>query len=183
MRRIALVIALGGALGLGACGDAPAPAGPEPRVRVELTSPADGGVVRADRVRVHGTVSPAGAQVQVLGRDVAVQDGGDFTAQVALQPGANLVDVAASAHDRRGGFAVLRVVREVRVAVPALDGRDADAARAELERLGLAVALEDGGGFLDPILPGDPSVCRTDPEAGAFLRPGTRVTVVVARDC
>jgi hypothetical protein len=139
-------------------------------------------VVRAERVSVTGSVQPAGAHVQVLGREVAVS-GGSFTADVALQPGANLIDVSASARGRRPDFAAMRVVREVRVAIPDLLGADADSAQNQLETLGLKVKREAGGGFFEPILPGDPQVCESKPKAGTQVLPGSEVTLVTARDC
>src|SRR5215218_10770857 len=102
------------------CGqETPAPPRPEPTVALALQSPADAAVVRAETVEIRGTVRPARAQVTVLGREVAV-DGGAFSAEVALEPGANLIDVAASARGRRPDFAVARIVREVRLPVPDL---------------------------------------------------------------
>ena len=91
---IAAVLAL--AALASACGDDPEPPRDEPRVKLELGSPADGAVVRAETVEIRGTVKPRGATVQVLGHDVAV-DGGSFRAEVPLEPGANLIDVAADA--------------------------------------------------------------------------------------
>jgi hypothetical protein len=164
------------------CGDDAQPQGPEPRVRLAVTVPQDGATVRAKTVAVEGTVEPPGAQVQVLGEDVAVE-AGRWRAAVPLEPGANLVDVAASASGRRPDFASLRIVLEERVAVPDLVGTDVETAQDQLEGLGLNVILEDGGGFFDPLLPGDPAVCSTDPAAGAQVLPRTDVTVVVARDC
>jgi beta-lactam-binding protein with PASTA domain len=94
-----------------------------------------------------------------------------------------LIDVAASANGRRPDFAVLRVVFEERVALPDVVGSDADTAQEQLEGLGLTVELENGGGFFDPILPGDPKVCELQPEPGTQVLPGSEVTVLVARDC
>jgi len=102
---------------LQACGDDAAPRGPEPKVRLQVTVPQDGATVRAETVAVEGTVAPAGARVQVLGKDVGVESG-RWHAEVPLEPGANLVDVAASADGRRTAFASLRIVLEVRVTVP-----------------------------------------------------------------
>jgi hypothetical protein len=118
----------------------------------------------------------------VLGSEVAVQDG-RFSTEVALDPGANLIDVAGSARGRRPDFAAVRIVREQRVPLPDLVGRDADTAQEELEGLGLKVRAEDAGGFFDPLLPGDPRVCEMDPGAGEQVLPGTEVTLRVARDC
>jgi hypothetical protein len=165
-----------------ACGDDPAPPRQEPLVRLELGSPADGEVVRAETVEIRGTVQPTGAQVQVLGRKVAV-DAGSFRAEVPLEPGANLIDVSATARGRRADFAATRIVREVRLPIPDLVGRDADTAQDQLEALGLTVQVQDAGGFFDPILPGDPKVCELRPRAGTQVLPGSEVVLRVARDC
>ena len=167
---------------LQACGDDAAPRGPEPKVRLQVTVPQDGATVRAETVAVEGTVAPAGARVQVLGKDVGVESG-RWHAEVPLEPGANLIDVAASASGRRPDFEAMRVVREERVAVPDVIGIDADTAQDQLEGLGLKVRLEDAGGFFDPILPGDPKVCESDPGPGAQVLPGSRVSLQVARNC
>lgn len=165
-----------------ACGDDPPPPRQEPEVRLQLGSPSDGAVVRDETIEIRGTVQPSGAQVQVLGREVAV-DAGSFRAEVPLEPGANLIDVSAGARGRRPDFVATRVVREVRLPVPDLVGRDADTAQDQLEGLGLTVRRENAGGFFDPILPGDPKVCASDPAAGAQVLPGTEVELTVARDC
>jgi hypothetical protein len=181
MRQL-LLAACGLALLVTACGDDPKPPREEPLVRLELTKPADAATVRGESVSITGTVKPAAATVKVLGNEVAVERG-RFSAEVALEPGANLIDVAASAEGRRSDFAAMRVVREQRVPLPDLVGRDADTAQEELEGLGLKVRAEDAGGFFDPLLPGDPNVCEMDPGAGAQVLPGTEVTLRVARDC
>jgi len=165
-----------------ACGDAPKPPQREPKVRLELGSPADGARVRTETVELRGSVQPQGAQVKVLGREVAV-DGGSFRAEVPLEPGANLIDVSAGARGRRPAFAATRIVREVRLPVPDVVGSDADGAKEQLERLGLSVDVQDAGGFFDAILPGDPKVCDMRPRAGTQVLPGSEVTVMVARDC
>jgi|SRR5215211_6142038 len=181
-RPLALVAALALAALQPACGDAQAPPRPERQVRLELGSPADGASVRSETVELRGTVQPQSAQVEVLGRKVAV-DGGSFRAEVPLEPGANLIDVAAGARGRRPDFAVARIVREVRLPVPDVIGADADTAQDQLEGLGLTVELENAGGFFDPILPGDPKVCDLRPRPGAQVLPGSEVTLLVARDC
>ena len=45
------------------------------------------------------------------------------------------------------------------------------------------VVAEDGGGFFDPLLPGDPKVCEQEPRPGTHVLPGSEVTLLVARDC
>ena len=119
----------------------------------------------------------------MLGREVSV-DGGSFSTDVELQPGANLIDVDASAASRRPDFAVLRVVYEQRVALPDVSGADADSAKEQLEGLGAeGRRSDDAGGFFDSILPGDPKVCSMQPRAGTQVLPGSDVTLSVARDC
>jgi PASTA domain/Glucodextranase, domain B len=165
-----------------ACGDDPQPPRNEPRVELELGSPADGAVVPSETVEIRGIVRPRSAQVMVVGREIAV-DGGSFRAEVPLEPGANLIDISAGARGRRPDFAVARIVREVRLPVPDLAGRDADTAQDQLEGLGLTVEMEDAGGFFDPLLPGDPKVCELEPAPGTQVLPGSTVTLRVARDC
>jgi len=182
MRALVLAALVALAVFASACGDDPQPPRPEPRVTLELGSPPDDARLRSETVEIHGTVQPRGAHVQVLGRDVAV-DGGSFSAEVSLEPGANLIDVSAGARGRRPDFAVARIVREVRVPVADVVGADADTAQDQLEGLGLTVRLENAGGFLDPILPGDPKVCDLRPRPGVQVLPGSEVTLLVARDC
>jgi beta-lactam-binding protein with PASTA domain len=77
----------------------------------------------------------------------------------------------------------MRVVREVRVAIPDVIGADAETTQAQLETLGLKVKRASGGGFLEPLLPGDPKVCESRPKAGTQVLPGSVVTLVTARQC
>jgi PASTA domain/Glucodextranase, domain B len=182
VKRALVLATLPALAALAACGSDTAPPRPEPEVRLQLGSPSDGAVVRDETIEIRGTVRPSGARVQVLGREVAV-DAGGFRAEVPLEPGANLIDVSAGARGRRPDFAATRVVREVRLPVPDLVGRDANTARDRLEGLGLTVRTENAGGFFDPILPGDPSVCEMRPRPGARVLPGSEVTLLVARDC
>lgn len=182
MRTCTIAAVLAVALLTAACGDEPKPPQKEPLVELTLDGMADGDTTRDESVEITGTVKPARATVQVLGDKVAVQ-GGRFSTEVALEPGANLIDVAGSATGRRPDFAALRVVREQRVPLPDVVGRDADTAQEELEGLGLKVNAQDAGGFFDPLLPGDPTVCSMEPGAGEQVLPGTEVTLRVARDC
>ncbi len=182
MRTCTITAVLAVALLMAACGEEEKPPGRESLVELTLTAPPDADTTRDERIEISGTVKPASATVQVLGSEVAVEEG-RFSTEVALEPGANLIDVAGSARGRRPDFAALRVIREQRVSLPDLVGRDADTAREELEGLGLTVRAEDSGGFFDPLLPGDPAVCAMDPGAGEQVLPGTEVTLQVARDC
>lgn len=170
------------ALACAGCGSDPAPAAPAKAVRLELTAPADTAVVDSDTVTVTGRVSPAASAVQVMGEDVDAA-GGTFSTRVDLEPGANLVDVAATAPGRRPALTALRVVRRMPVEIPDLEGEAVDAATERLESLGLRVETEEGGGLLDRLLPGEPGVCRSDPGAGDRVRPGTTVTLEVAKGC
>jgi hypothetical protein len=182
MRTCTIAAVLAVASLTAACGDEPKPPARESLVELTLTAPPDADTTRDERIEISGTVKPAGATVQVLGSEVAVEQG-RFSTEVALEPGANLIDVAGSARGRRPDFAALRIIREQRVPLPDLVGRDADTAQEELEGLGLKVRAEDTGGFFDPLLPGDPAVCAMDPAAGEQVLPGTEVTLQVARDC
>jgi hypothetical protein len=179
LRRALPVLA--GVLVLAGCGAKRTPPDPPP-VRLTITAPADSATIDAESVRVTGTVSPARASVQVLGRPAPVT-GGSFSIDVPLQEGMNVVDVAASARGRSPALAALRLRRDTRVAVPDVTGEDRDTAAAQLDQLGLSVQEDRGGGFLDPLLPGPWRVCATDPAAGAKLPRGGTVTLETAKRC
>jgi hypothetical protein len=95
-KRAALVAAAG-LVGfvMTACGGSKSTDG-NASVTLEITAPADGSSVRADRVAVRGTVTPSDATVQILGRSVQVGNG-VFAGSVPLHQGANTIDVVASA--------------------------------------------------------------------------------------
>ena len=82
-----------------------------------MSTPADSFTTRGTTITVKGTVQPAGASVQVLGQAAEVV-GSSFTAQVDLQPGANVIDLAATAPRRDPALTAIRVIREMPVAVP-----------------------------------------------------------------
>ncbi len=182
--RVAILTCAGVAiLAVAGCGaDGGEPREPERRVRLEITSPADTATVRRGTVDVRGRVSPTTATVRVLGRPALVS-GGAFTVVVPLDPGANVVDVAATARGRRPALRAFRVTREQRVLVPDLEDADVDDLAARLRPLGLGVEVERGGGFLDRFVPRSPGVCEQEPAAGTRVRRGTTVRVVVARAC
>ena len=169
---------------VGGCGDEGEP--PPPRalepVRLEVTGPADQATVRGGNVDVRGRVSPAASAVTVLGRPALVT-GGRFTAVVPLEPGANVIDVIASAPRRRSALTALRVTRDILVTVPQLAGVEQDELERVLEPLGLHAEVERGGGILDVLRSGPTVVCEQDPEAGARVRRGRAVAVVVAKRC
>ena len=169
------------ALLLGGCGggDDP-PTAPQERVRLQVTAPADGARVRGGTVDVEGSVSPATADVAVLGRPALVSQG-RFTVVVPLDPGVNVVDVAASARSRRSAFAALRVTRDVDVTVP--DLTDVVEIDGCLEPLGLHAAVEVGGDIFDVLRSGPRRVCEQDPAPGTKVRRGREIAVVVAKRC
>jgi hypothetical protein len=164
------------------CGGADRPATPRRAVQLSVVAPGDAATVDADEVELRGRVAPSTATVTVLGREVEVS-GGSFSTTVSLEEGANLIDVAASAPGRRPASTALRVVRQVPVEIPDVEGDEPEAAVEALEGLGLDVRLRRGGGLLDSLLPGDVGVCSTDPDAGTKVRPGSAVTVEVAKVC
>lgn len=168
---------------VGGCGgEDRSPAADLAPVRLALTSPADGAIVRGGTVDVRGRVTPAVAQVTVLGRPALVT-AGRFSAVVPLEPGANVVDVIATAPRRTPALAALRVTRDVLVTVPQLAGVERDELEAVLEPLGLRAEIERGGGILDALRAGTTAVCEQDPAAGTRVRRGRSVQVVVAKRC
>jgi hypothetical protein len=167
--------------GCGGGGDDPS-AAPLERVRLEVSAPPDGMLVRRGTVDVEGRVRPSSAAVSVLGRPALVSDG-RFTVVVPLEPGVNVLDVEASARRRRPAFAALRITRDVDVAVPELAGVAVDEIGARLQPLGLHAEVEDGGDILDVLRPGPRVVCEQDPAPGTKVRRGRAVNVVVAKRC
>jgi len=100
LRRLGMRVVLLVAAGLlsfviAACGGSQTTGG-NTSVKLEITAPADGTSVRADRVAVRGTVTPADATVQILGRPAQVGNG-VFAGSVPVHRGANTIDVVASA--------------------------------------------------------------------------------------
>jgi hypothetical protein len=151
-------------------------------VQLDVNEPGDMSVVQSDSVEVRGTVEPAGASVRVLGERAEVS-GGTFTARVALEPGANVIDVIATARGRGPAMTAFRVTREVPVKVPDLDGLEVAELEQQLGDAGLKPDVTERGGLIEEILPGAPAVCEQDPEAGAEVKRGTTVHVVVAKSC
>jgi hypothetical protein len=156
---------------------------PAPAVDLKVVSPSDMATVRAETVEVHGTVEPAGAAVLVLGQRAPVSGGGTFSATVPLEPGANVIDVMATASGRGPALTAFRVTREVPVTVPDLDGKKVPEVETALGDLGLRAEVEQGGGLIEELLPGEPAVCEQQPEAGVQVRRGTKVHVVVSKSC
>jgi glucodextranase-like protein/PASTA domain-containing protein len=185
MRRSVLVLACLTAAAVPGCGgeDQPRAQKPAPPVDLKISSPTDMATVRAETVEVKGTVVPAGAAVLVLGQKAPVSGGGTFTASVPLEPGANVIDVMATAAGRTPSLTAFRVTREVPVSVPDLGGKTVDEVSQALAAVGLEAEVEKGGGLIEDLLPGDPAVCQQDPEPGTQVRRGTKVHVVVSKSC
>ena len=183
--RCAILLATGCVgLGIGGCGGGGDGGSSEDpgRVRLQVTAPADETLVRGGTVDVRGRVSPKGAQVRVLGRPALVTDGA-FTVVVPLEPGPNIVDVAATAGRRRPAFAALRVTRDILVPVPDLGGVAEEELEAQLEPLGLRPAIERAGGILEALRAGPRTVCEQQPAAGERVRRGRSIEVLVAKRC
>ena len=129
-----------------------------------------------------GSVSPSTAQVQVKGQRAQVS-GGRFSSTITLEPGPNVIDVAATASNHSAALTAFRVTREERVAVPDLVGAGVDDAERAAERRGLTLERKRGGGFLDSLVPAGLAVCEQQPAPGTDVRRGTTVETVVARSC
>lgn len=151
-------------------------------IRLDVNEPADNAVVQSDSVEVRGTVEPAGASVRVLG-DRADVSGGTFSAQVALEPGANVIDVIATARGRATAMTAFRVTRELPVEVPDLDGLEVPQVEEELSDAGLRPDISQRGGLIEELLPGEPAVCEQDPEPGTEVKRGTTVRVEISKSC
>jgi Glucodextranase, domain B len=82
-----------------------------PSVHVQVLAPTDGSSTSADRVTVRGTVTPTNATVQVAGQSAQV-GAGVFTTSVPLQPGANQLDVIASAPGGAPASTMIAVTRK-----------------------------------------------------------------------
>lgn len=149
---------------------------------LSLSAPGDAKSVRAESVRVQGTVSPSGASVDVNGKSASVS-GGSFTADVSLNPGENVIDVTASSPGRRPDADAVRITRDVRVEIPDLVGQPSDEAQSRLKDLKLDVQEEHSGDFLDRFFGGQEQVCELHPGAGELVDPGTTVTVTIAPNC
>ena len=182
MRRpLLLLLPALAATTIAACGEDPAPPA-RPPVQLSLTAPRDTGTTREATVLVSGSVVPSTARVIVLGERVAV-NGGGFSTSVDLREGSNVIDVGASAPGRRAVWRALRVTRRSLIRMPVLVGQEEDAAKSELADLGLNVQVTNDDDLLDAFRSGPRIVCATNPEAGAQLKAGADVEIVVSRTC
>jgi len=183
VRPLALILAAGLLVaGCGGDGNAKAKATATPKVTIKLTAPDDAGLLRAESVEVRGSVSPADATVRVAGEEADVA-GGEFRAEVPLHPGNNVIDISASSPGRRPATDAVRVTRDMRVPVPELVGLEVDEARDKLGELGLVPEEQQGGGWLDRVIPGPDHVCAVEPGAGTLVQPRATVTLLTKRDC
>src|SRR3954469_20262969 len=186
MRRALVVIpCLAASVALAACGGSgnEPPPKPPPPVALTIAQPLASATVSDGTVEVRGTVHPTGAQVRVLGHAATVS-GGAFSVHVALDPGANVIDVIATAPRRAPLMTAFRLTREILVEVPDLTGKSADDAQSALDSLHLKLdATRGDDGLIDAILPGDPKVCTQKPDAGTRVHKGTTVSVVVSKSC
>jgi hypothetical protein len=182
VRPLVLVLAVG-LLVAGCGGGEPQRTGAAPRVTLKLSAPDDGGSLREDRVQVRGTVSPADATVKVAGEDAESDGGGEFHAEVPLDPGGNVIDISASAPGRRPATDAVRVTRDMRVPVPELVGLEVDQAIEKLSQTDLRAVEEQGGSWLDRVIPGTDHVCAVEPGEGTLVERQTTVTLATARNC
>jgi predicted small lipoprotein YifL len=177
-----VAIALLTVTALAGCGSHdPPPRDPAP-VRITIEEPADASVVSADTLELRGRVSPSRATVVVAGEPTPVSSGA-FSATVALQEGANVIDVAASMPGRSSAFTALRVTYDPRVTVPDLHGAVDEEAADRLTDLGLDPSREAVGGLLDEFRGGPRRVCESEPAAGTLVEPGTDVVLRTSKRC
>jgi beta-lactam-binding protein with PASTA domain len=76
-----------------------------------------------------------------------------------------------------------RVTRELPVEVPDLDGLQVQEVEKKLSETGLRPQVNERGGLIEELLPGEPAVCEQDPEPGTEVRRGTTVRVEVSKSC
>ena len=180
--RPRLQLALLAALALTGCGGEDPPPPDPPAVRLTIASPADASVVRTDSVELRGRVTPARAAVRVSGKAARVV-GGEFSADVALEEGANVIDVSATMPGRSAAFAALRVTYDPRVTVPDFVGMGDEEAADRLSALGLDSSRESVGGLLDELRSGERRVCESDPPPGTLVEPASEVLLLTAKRC
>jgi len=167
---------------LAGCGQERRAARPLAPVKLTIDGPTDATTVDADSVEVHGQVVPAAARVLIGGDEADVRDGA-FSLVVALEAGANVIDIQAGAPRHPAAMTALRIVREVPVEIPTLEGRPPDEAVQALQDLGLRTELADDGGILDALIGGTEGVCGTDPGPGELVKTGTVVLLRTSKAC
>ncbi len=180
--KIGALAALAGVvLLLAACGQTATPhAAP---VELTLNGPSDNSRVETGTATISGVVTPHGARVLVLGRSVSPEADGSFSATVALSPGANLVDVIASAPHARPAMLSLRVIRYVLITVPDVTGKSPDAAATAIRAEGLQARVHGDGDPLAFLIPVPEQVCSQSPAAGHQVEPDTVITLYLGKLC
>ncbi len=177
-----LALALAAVLALSGCGTAAGPP-PGPKITLKLTAPSDESRVSASSATVTGTVRPARARVEVLGRAVPVARDGTFAISVGLAVGTNLIDVEASAPRSTGAVAAVRVIRYLLITVPTLTGESPNQAISALRALGLTVRIQGSSNPFNFLIPTSTQVCSSSPSAGTRVNPGSAVTLKTAKLC
>jgi hypothetical protein len=177
-----LLIPLLAASLLAACGGDDRPPPDPPAVRLTITAPADSTTVSESTTQLTGRVSPARASVTVKGEETKVT-GGEFSAEVQLEEGVNVIDVAASMPGRSPAFGALRVTYDPRVTIPDLVGVPDEEAADRVSDLGLEPSRENVGSLFDEFRSGERRVCQSEPPAGTLVEPGSEVTLLVAKAC
>jgi hypothetical protein len=165
---------------LAGCGAAAAP--PRAPVRITIASPSDGTRLTQSTVTLSGTVSPSVPAVLVGGRRVAVVSGA-FNAEVALAPGANVVDVLAGSARAAAAMTAVRVYRQVTIAVPDVVGASPSEASAQLTASGLKSQTSSAGSGFDFLLPLSVQVCATHPSPGTQVQPGSTIELLTGKVC
>jgi hypothetical protein len=168
--------------GITACGGARA-AHRDPRVQLQLRSPADGTSVAGSSVTVSGTVSPARAEVRVVGRPARVQPDGTFSMRVALRTGMNLIDVLASLPHASEAMSAIRVERYVLITVPQVVGESPSDAETALRNEGLVPKVQPSGNPFTFVVPLPEQVCSSTPPPGARVSPGSTVVLATGKFC
>ena len=151
---------------------------------LDVMEPADEAVVRTDSVRVAGSIAPAGSAVRVNG-SVAEVEGDEFVADVPLDPGANVIDVIASARGRAPALTAIRVTRELPVEVPDVGGLAVEEAESRLATRASGPSwTRTAGSSTGCCRANRPSATRTRrraPRCGAARSSGERRQAVLTR--
>ena len=148
---------------------------------LELSAPDDGGRTRAERVEIRGTVTPGDSSVRVAGLDAEVS-GGEFSAEVELLPGGNVIDVAATSPGRRPATDAVRVERDMRVPVPESSARR-PTRRSRRSRRRAWSRPRSAAGAGSTACSAGRSRSAPSPQAGKLVEKGTRVVIQTAGEC
>jgi glucodextranase-like protein/PASTA domain-containing protein len=152
-------------------------------VKLTVSSPADQTRIDSSSTTISGTVSPRTARVLVVGRLVKPDADGGFSAEVALVPGANLIDVIASARHARPAMTSLRITRYVLVSVPDVTGESPKDAAAAIHSAGLTPQIHSSGNPFGFLIPLRDQVCGQSPAGNAHVAPGSTVILDIGKVC